>query len=78
VQTHERDEVAQLRRRVAEPQLAAGATDDELEACERLHRRRIRGDSVDVAEDDRHHNKDRRRRRDSSVADRNMILEKGR
>jgi hypothetical protein len=69
-QSHERDEVAQLRRRVAESQLAAGAPRDELETCERLHRRGICADPVDVAEDDRHHSKDRRRRPESSVAER--------
>jgi hypothetical protein len=67
---HEGDEVAQLRRRVAQLELAAGPPRRELETRERLDHRRIGADSVDVAEDDRHHNKDRHRRAESSVAPR--------
>jgi hypothetical protein len=53
-QPHEGDEVVQLRRGIAQPQLVAGAAHDQLESRQRLDRRRIGDDAFDVAEDDRH------------------------
>jgi len=53
-QPHERDEVEELRRRVVQPQLAAGAMRDELEPRQRFDRRRIGDDAFHIAEDDRH------------------------